>query len=206
MDRFTEVYREIAQNYVNGKGRKEEAYYNNPIEYLDDLLTKITVYCPDFSVSQSTELLRWNYNVMKDKYKFHDNFNETFHKLIDERERYGKVCRKNDFTLLWDDHASLITAIQCDECGTIIIIDDSEEECLLRTVCPVCNKVEDKFYFEFIKLSDKKKWKANMLWAYIVNGDTYFGGNYSKAKFKLPKYIEWYFNIKRFFRNIIKGE
>jgi DNA-directed RNA polymerase subunit RPC12/RpoP len=192
---------------LNKKYAREHVNFNrNPIEFLENTFQKISHSFDWRDGRRIWQLLEWNFNTMKEKYHFYFDFETTARDWLKERKYYGHTnplpyC--TPFTTLWDSHAELQSIYQCDECGTIVSIDGSQEESLMRLVCPTCNDLEDKrFPFPYSTIGDKEKWNNEMLYARVLDGGDYFMGNYSKCKFKVGKFDLAVYEVKRFFRKL----
>ena len=188
-----EISREIL-NRMNEKYAPEQDFTKKPVEYLNYIFER-TTFSFSWDGGRIIALMRWNFNAVKEKYKFSDNFAYHLKDFMNEKEYYQRnkvhiFPKMFPLTLLWDDHASLQVALQCDVCGTIIHIDEGDESCLMRPVCPACNNLdEESSIFSYVTTKDKIKWINQMLYAEIVDGDKYLGGEYSNCKFK-PNTLE----------------
>lgn len=198
--------------FLNNELAPEIDFTSKPIEYLNYLYTRTFISFRWEDSKRIKELIKFNYNANKERYKFNYEFNWAFDDFIREKIYYGEISlpKSTPLTILWDDHGSLQTVLQCDCCGTIIHIDDSDESCLMRAVCPVCNKLEDKKYpFRYVTIKEKSKWINQMLFAEIVDGDSYMGGRYQQCKFKptnFEKCVTKTVNrITNFYRGIKNG-
>ena len=160
----------------------------------------------------SKKAYEWLKTEYKEKYeadeenKYH-SFAETHNKMFRELENYGKVAVAGDSICITGDDACLKYTHQCQNCGTVIVIDHGEEECIAwDLVCPVCNGLEEKrFPFEYIKYGTEE-WTNHMIYAKIseqANEEmekegkgSYSVGVYKRCKFKPTRkhlFIHWFY-------------
>jgi hypothetical protein len=71
--------------------------------------------------------------------------------------------RKNKMKCFAGDDCTLIYYYECEECGTIVVVDNSDYNCLHDWECPICKPVNN-FPWQFITKEDIDNDEGNGLY------------------------------------------
>jgi hypothetical protein len=118
-----------------------------------------------------------------------EEFSTSVRRLVRERERYGRLLKvDSDWVCTDGDDADLLYYFQCQTCGTIVVVDHSDRDCIdYDLMCPVCNSVENTSIFRYYI-------KNTMMWIHFMkraefndsHPNSYVSGGAKDCKFQIP--------------------